>query len=275
MTDFELDTSYALYIFAAIFFLVSIIYFGAEVVFQLSPVTKSYLLFSLTALIIGTGIWFAGGIKSTLTYLTGFLSYIVFLSDTLFRFEPGTEVVLGSLLGSAVLFAAVGRILSKEMVELSTKRFRIFIGFIVLSAALLTAYDMSGPKPVYEFEFEEEVNIVEGPNRLGSVTVRNNFLITRSYDIPEYEACVYDSGRDNLYIDVADYRTDSGLIAGSSEKSFDINYSASMRMVDRESDERRLEHSGRFDITESERCPSNGQNRTIYVFQQDDSNRFD
>lgn len=276
MDNLELDTSFALNIFAILFFIISVIYFSAEVVFQLSPLTKSFLLISMTSIIIAAGIKFSNKIWSILAYITGFISYIIFLSYSLAKFSPGREVVFASLLGSAILFSALGSLISKKKLKLDFKRFKIFAAAVLLIAGGLTAFDMTGPEADYNIQLEDSIQIQEGENQLGTVKVENRFLLPRDYEVPDYRACGPENRRQDIHLDVASYETDSGTISGRETKKFGINYTAREMVVkEDENSERELAISGNYKVRSSDKCPADRENRTIYIFEDDEDRYID
>lgn len=274
MVDFKIDTSFALYIFAVIFFLISLVYFGAEIVFELSPVTKSSLLFSTTSLVVAAGILFKSGIKSIIAYISGFLSYTIFLGYTIGKFNVGTEGVLGALMFSAIAFALLGWSINNDKLKMTTKNFKIFTGVIILATVLLTAVDMTGAQPEYELQFQEQADIVEGTNKIGEITVTNSFFMTREYELADYRACTLAPERETHYLDVADYRTDSGNIHGGQSKKFDVNFSSRLISVDRDTQEREPAFTGVYNIEQVSSCPPKGENRTIYIYEHQSRNSF-
>jgi len=272
----DINTTYALYLFAGIFFIISIIYFGAEVIFQLSPVTKSLLLLSLTDLIVLTGIYTSGRIKSILSYLTGFISYLIFVAYTLGIFNPSTELTLAFLLLSAAAFAALGKLIDGGKLVITSRRYKGIIALIVVASAGITAADMVGPQVEYPVELEENVEIQEGSNEVGQMQAVNDYYLMRSYEVPDYEACAFDPERRDVRVDIGDYDTDSGNLDGGGSKTFNVTVDArAMPRTEIEVPSDRQPIRGEFAVETAEGCPSNGENRTIYLFEDNDDRRFD
>lgn len=268
----KLETSSILNTFATIFFIISVIYFSSEVVFQLSPVTKSLLIFSMAAIMISAGVMFSNRIWSALSYISGFLSYIVFLIFTISRFDLNTEVILGFLLASALGFSLLGNLIDKEKISLDFRSFKYIAAALIILSALITAVDMTGAQTEYTTQIKESIVLEEGENRLGTVTATNNFFLARTYELPDYEACRNDGVEHDIRPDVAHYETEEGVIAGSSTREFDINFTTRFYEINPETDQPERKGEGEeFQVELSDGCPNNPENGTVYVFKQKDN----
>lgn len=277
MEDIGKYTGQLLYVFAAVLFLLSVVYFGAEAIFQLSPVTKSILILTVTDFLILTGIYSSAKLKSFLSYITGFISYLIFLTYTISVFRPSTELTLGLLMVSALGFAALGKIIDEKIVEIDRRKYLGLLGFIGCVLLLISAADMAGSQVDYQLDLEGQVTLEEGENVVGKISVSNKFYLTRNYEIPEYEACSPERKERRIGLDIASYSETEGTIPGNSDKTFNATIRGHHIPEDENSviPEEDRPPRGEYKLELTNKCPSAGDNNTIYVFENEEEYRFD
>lgn len=259
--DLDFDASNVLYLIGAFLGAVTVLYFGASYVLQLSPTTKSILLLS------GFAFFFVKGydldsrdqLLSNLSYLVSGVSYLVFLGYTSAKFGLNQEQVLLLLGASSVLFTALGYSVRKQKLDLESLGSRkVLVGLLVFAAALFL-FDVSGAQPGYSLELVDEVELGEDSTVIGSIEVRNDFMLSRNIDLPRYSACVYQPNRTRGYID---HEGEKDVIYGG--ESFSVNLT--LNAVPRR---RSGNLSGVYALDKRDSCPDSSDTREVVLVEEE------
>ena len=157
------DYSRIFYGVSAFFAVLSVIYFGFEYIQNLSPFTIAVIIFAVFAVsfIKGT-VTDSRGVRF-MYYLISSGSYIAFLGYVNARLISTEDGVLLSLIASALLFSAIGYLLTNKEKYLPTKEQskKIFVGVVGL-LVLLVAYDVAAVEYEGSYSLEEQVAPVSG-----------------------------------------------------------------------------------------------------------------
>ncbi|MFB6241599.1 MAG: hypothetical protein ABEJ36_02240 [Candidatus Nanosalina sp.] len=221
--DLDFDASNVLYLIGAFLGTLTVLYFGASYVLRLSPTTKSLLLLSGFAFFFVEGFDLGSReeILSNLGYVISGISYLVFLAYTSIKFSFSSEQVLLILGASSILFTALGYVVREKKFELEHGDARKILAVLVALAAFLFVFDVAGAHPEYSLELKENVTL-RGQNpevRLGTLTVRNDFLLSRNLEVPDYSACIYRPNRTRGHVSV---ENGNGMIAGGSVRKLNV-----------------------------------------------------
>lgn len=196
-----LASSTAFYVLGMIFGLFSILYFGIEVILEISPAVKSAILFlaSLT-FFSGTGLTDSKWRNIPLYFLAS-ASYLIFVAYTLLRFDFGSAATFLILAGSSTVFLAAGYLVGEKEIQIPEKKAKYLVAAGLILIVGLFLFDISGPQPEVNLELRNSVNLTQGEETgIGTVTASNSFVLPRAVEIPNYEACTSASrSRISLY----------------------------------------------------------------------------
>lgn len=254
----DFDSSTAFYALGVVFGLFSIIYFGIEVILEISPVVKAGMLFvaSLT-FFSATGLSSSRWSDISLYFMASF-SYLIFVAYTLLRFDFGSAGTFLMLAGSSAAFMIAGYIVSEKELTIPKEKskYLVIAGVVILAGLFL--FDVSGPQPEVELELRNSVNLtLNEETSLGTVKVSNDFVLPRGFEVPNYGACVTESGMDvNVY-------TERGgdTIDGKSEMEMELKAQVYGEM--REEDN----VTGVYSVVETEKCLRGDAQDQISVFE--------
>jgi len=262
--DFDITPEKGLYFTAALLGVITVLYFGSAYIFQLSPVTKSVILFSAFAFFFTVSLWLPEDEKiySLISQGIGSISYLVFLVYTASRFSLNQDQVFLFLLASSALFLVLGYLLNNEKLEPGRETARNVAAAILIILAALMVFDVAGSQPTYELQLTDQVEITGNADELtlGTLTVSNSFLLPRQIEEPSYTGCILAERENRVHIseDIDEF------IGGNEEKSYNLTA--------RSIPGRRSNISGTFSVEEAESCPAGeaeANNETLYVFRND------
>jgi len=203
--DFNIDTSYILYSTGAVFGIISLFYFGFDLILGLSPLTKSLLLLSGSVVFFSIGNHTDGKISGSMSYIFSVVSYIVLASYFISSFQLGSNTIFLALALSSGLFIGLGHIVSKGL-KLDRNRVKyILLGAFVFGLAL-TITDLAAPEPTYNLDLKETYSQDEGS--IGNLTVENTFYLPRTIERRNYNACVYTPDKIRAGISQNNYGSD-------------------------------------------------------------------
>ncbi len=200
--DFKIDRFSILYGLGVILGIVAVIYFGQQLILDLSPTIKSLLLLFLFLFFLIVGIYTDTSILDNVSLILSGSSYIIFLGYTIFRFNIGQNGTFLFLAFSSVLFIGLGYLLREKNTKISSKQVKILIIGLVLVSGILLVADISGSQPTYSLDLKEQIYISNNDTSIdrpidrrsievGSITIRNDFVLSRIVDVPSYDACIY------------------------------------------------------------------------------------
>lgn len=255
--DLEFDASNVLYLIGAFLGAVTVLYFGASYVLELSPTTKSILLLSGFAFffIEGYDLDSRDQMLANLSYVISGISYLVFLGYTSSRFGLTQEQILLLLGASSILFTALGYSVRERKLEMDHAVSRKVLTGLLIFAAALFAFDVAGAQAQYSLEVMDEVEISDGSTVIGTVEARNDFVFSRNLDFPDYSACVYTPNRTSGYID---HEGAENIIYGGESISANLTLDAVRR--------RPMENiSGVYSVDMRDSCPEKMDSKIVVL----------
>ncbi|MFB6114839.1 MAG: hypothetical protein ABEK04_00995 [Candidatus Nanohalobium sp.] len=201
--DLGLDSSTAFYTLGVIFGIFTIIYFGIEVILEISPVAKSAILLLSSAVFFSATGLTASKWRNIPLYFMASFSYLIFVAYTLVKFQFGSVGTFLMLAGSSTVFFGAGYMVSEKDVEVPRDKARYLVIAGVLLIAALFIFDSIGSEAQVNLQLRNDVNMTYGSETaLGSVHVSNSFVLPRSYELPNYGACLPESDRSiSLYVE--------------------------------------------------------------------------
>lgn len=260
--DLAFDESKLLYGLGGFLGVIAILYFGSEIIFDLSPTVKSFLLLSGTVLFLTSAEYVKHSLLRSSFYVFSGFSYLIFLLYTLNRFNFTSDQVFLTLVQSSVLFIVLGYLKSEKDYNLGKELARKTLVGLAVLVLLVLAFDMTGAQPDYNLKLNDSVDVVEGEEfNAGVLEVRNDFPLSRNVDMPSYRGC--------LFVAKGKYDTslhlgpeDIGIISGSDVERFNLTATVRTRP------DRNTGISGAYDIVRGE-CPEDPDNMTIYIWEAD------
>lgn len=201
--DLGLDSSTAFYTLGVIFGIFTLIYFGIEVIVEISPLAKSgILLLSAMVFFSATGLtnskW-----KDIPLYAMASFSYLIFVAYTLVKFQFGSVGTFLMLAGSSMVFFGAGYLVSEKDIEVPEDKARYLVIAGIILIAGLFVFDTTGSEAQVDLQLRNDVNLTSGSETsLGTVHVSNSFILPRSYELPNYDACLPEGDRRvSLYVE--------------------------------------------------------------------------
>lgn len=191
----------------------AVLYFGQEAILDLSPMVKSFLLVSASALFL-TGSKKAGDRQTVLAlYFFSAVSYLTFLVYYILRMNPSSNLVFLLLGASGAVFVIIGRNLSDYSPE--PRKLKLFAYALIAVSLLVAVADTYAPEPAYTVQLEDDVMFGE---HAGTVTVSNPYFLPQFYSV-NLETC-----GDIRYTRVSpsNFGDTNGIVDGGAQ--LEINY---------------------------------------------------
>lgn len=162
-----LDYSKVFYAASALFAVLAVLYFGFEYIQNLSPATISLIIFAIFATTFLKGTETNNRGVKLLYYLLSTGSYLVFIIYINARLIDTDNGVLASLILSAIIFAAIGHLVTKrqDLIPNQKQIKKITIATAIL-LTLITLYDGAATGYEHEYQLEEQVQFQENQETL-------------------------------------------------------------------------------------------------------------
>lgn len=203
---------------------ISVLYFGREAILNLSPLVKSFVLVSLSAIFAISSFYVDDNGSKILSYVLSTVSYLTFLIYYIGRMSPSSETIFLLLGISGALFIFAGRNISGKNYE--KQKIKKAIAAISIIIFGVIAVDTVSSEPAIDIEFSESVQIGEMPVKIGDVKVRNDYLLPQVYSIDNIEVC---RSQREYRLRPEDYEADDGVVPGLSSKNVEYEISRNPR----------------------------------------------
>lgn len=257
--DLEIDESKIFYGLGSFLGVISILYFGHELILDLSPTIKSFILLSSTAMFLGAAEYVRNGVLKSSFYVFSSFSYLSFLVYMFARFSFSSEQIFLILAASSTVFVGLGYFRSEKGYSLNKEQSKKVLGAVITLVAVAVVFDVMGSQPEYSLELHESVEVVEGEEfEIGVFEIRNDFVLSRNVDVPTFRGCLYmseDHEPRNIYI----HPDDPGLIGGGETERTSL--ADTVNSPHREN----VTYSGNYSVVRGQECPSDAEERTIYI----------
>jgi len=189
-----------LYALGVVFALGTLAFFARDVVFDLSITVTALLLFVAFAAFLVAGLTIDHDSLGSVAFAISGLAYVVGLGYVVTRYELSETGVFGLLAASTILFVGLGYALQEGRLTLdrSTAR-RLLVGLAVVGVVFVGADSVGEMRSSVDLDEEVVLNgtmappdepIVAGDQQVGSLTVRNPTLFTRTIELPSLEGCL-------------------------------------------------------------------------------------
>jgi hypothetical protein len=248
--DLDFDGSWFLYGTGALLGVISILYFGLELIFDLSPTVKSAVLICSSAAFLLSGELTDSKLLRNSVNLFSGVTYLSFLIYVILRFNPSETSIFGLLAISSVIFTVMGYLRSRKGFEL----------------ALILVFDVTGAQPEYEVELKEEVSVNNSEIVLGELKVVNRFPLSRNIELPDYDGCLAynQTMRDGIWISFNEEK----MIAGGETENYKLKDQIKVRNIGERPPAETIRHN---EITKENytvktgECPEKPKNMTVYI----------
>ena len=264
--ELKIDEAKLLYGLGAFLGIIAILYFGHELILDLSPTVKSFILLSGTIMFLGGAEYVKHDILKSSLYIFSAFSYLSFLVYIFGRFSFSSEQIFLILAASSVLFIGLGYLKSEKEYEMNRDQTRKVLGVLMALVALAVVFDVLGAQPEYSLELHETVEVTEGQEfEIGVLEIRNDFPLSRNVNTPTFRGCLFiEEGHDGRIIYVNP--EGGGIIGGSTTERVPLVENAH---YERHEDQN-ITITGNYTVV-NEDCPEEPNERTIYINQSDGS----
>ena len=247
-----LASSTAFYLLGMFFGFFTILYFGMEVILEISPAVKSAILFLASITFFSaTGLAKLKWRKITLYFLAS-VSYLIFAAYTLVRFDFGSASTFLILAGSSAAFLAAGYMINERKVKIPEKKARYLVTAGIVLILGLFLLDLSGPQAQANLTLTNSVNMTQGEEKaIGTVYITNDFILPRAIETPDYRACT-ESSRVNVY-----FERKGETVPGKSKIEMELR----ARLYDPQSENRT---SQAFTLKETDECVEKEGQISVY-----------
>ena len=263
--EYDLDPATALYGIAAFLGAVTVLYFGSSLIFDLSPVTKSLAFFSSFIIFLAVSMYLSGQnrIRTLIALgMTG-VSYLAFLSYTLGKFNFSEEGVFVSLFLSSILFVVLGHLSNTGRLQVDKKHLKYLLGTVILVGGLFMVFDVVSAQPTQSLELQDNVTLEPDQETvIGTLTVTNNFVLPREFSEPNFDSCLGEELDGRVRGMFTDIQNSPDTLSGSQELSLNMTLRSPPREV--------INETRTFNLERSDSCPSEGENNTVYIFEDSD-----
>ncbi|MDS0278992.1 DUF1109 domain-containing protein [Halomicroarcula sp. S1AR25-4] len=235
--NFDIDSGKLLYALGVVFAAAAFVYFVRDVVFGLSITVKAALLFAAFVAFFVAGVTVQRDVLDVVAFALSGLSYVVFVGYVALRYDPGETGIFLLLALSAALFVALGYALRERGLGLPVRTAAGVVVALVLVSTVLVGVDAVGGGVTYELQTNQSVTVdtpparhdaryVETRERIGTMTVTNEFVFTRAMSLPRLQGClagVEDVPRRDVWVSYqgSDYNRDD-TIAGGVTRQFSV-----------------------------------------------------
>ncbi|MDY6789496.1 MAG: hypothetical protein SVV03_06070 [Candidatus Nanohaloarchaea archaeon] len=262
--ELDFDSSYIIYGFGALLGVISLVYFGSEVILELSPTIKSFLLLLGFAVFFISGSYTKTRFLSIGFYLLSAASYVVFLFYLPSKFDFSKDQTFILIALSSVLFMCLGYGLKQESIAIGKKWFKISITVLLALGVAITIFDGMGARPTYSLDLEDQTSLFKGENtKIGELTVKNEFMFSREIRMPSYRGCLYLSKRFNVHV----FQKQHPRMVGGG-KSISIGLEASPARALSELNRTSIED---LSLTEKQSCPESMEEPSLVVVKSSNS----
>jgi hypothetical protein len=265
LENLDFDASKVLYIFGAFLGICSIAYFGFELILNLSPTLKSFIiLIGSVMFLVSTDLVENSILKFCLFVLSAF-SYLSFLAYTFARFSMGSRQVFLILAASSAAFTGLGYVKSEKNFELELGQAKQILGLLTVTIFVLVAFDGVGAQPEYELNLKDTVEVSEGEElSLGVLEVHNDFLFSRNMDLPRHTGCLVFSENESPER-IYSSPDGKGIIMGQKKEKFNITETIGERHERRlNQEDEDLNLSGSYKVYNKE-CPESPNKKGAFV----------
>jgi hypothetical protein len=190
------NLSAILYSISGLLGILSLAVFTAGTFGDLAPAIKLVDLLLLSGFFLAAALWTRDPYLESVAFVLSPASYLSALYYFLTTFQPRESVFFLALVASAGIFLFIGSRLFNEKLDMNQDNLKYLMAALLLSAALFTSYDLSGPGIEYTTIMDNSTEInVAGEARLGNIIGRNGFSLPRLLEPPSMKACIYPDGR--------------------------------------------------------------------------------
>ena len=251
------DGSKILYVVGGFLGIISIIYFGQELILNLSMAVKAFILFSTAAVFIEAAEYIQTGSLKAVSYILAGVSYLSMLLYIFGRFNFNSELTFLILAASSAAFTLLGYWKSEKNLKLGREKFKKFMALTGILVVTAIVFDVTGAQPETSVELKDSVKVVDGERfSVGTLQVRNDFLLPRLIDVENIDGCLVspEGMREGIYLD-ADFED---TIPGKT--TVERNLTDTLYP----SPEENATITGNYSIKSGD-CRRNSENSTIYI----------
>lgn len=261
----DLDRVTILYVVGILLGIAATVYFGFQLLEDLSPVTTAVLLLLGFVALLLLAVAVETDRLDLVLYALSAGFYLVFVAYLLSTFDVGSAGTFLLLAGSSLLFIGLGFLASRGRLALTGRQVRIGLLIVLLLGIGLVGVDLIGAQPTESTEFDDEIEIPSYRESvtIGTVTVENQFVLPREIESTRFFACTYTPERD---VQSLQYRPSirNELLGGGDSKQYDLVLSGHVFYVE---DDRRegVRDMDTIPVEQAETCPESVDSPRVVV----------
>jgi len=267
--NLEIRRVHLLYAVGVFLGIISVFYFAFILLEDLSPTITATILFLGFLLFGTTGMFIEVERLDLVFYILSAAAYLIGLWYTISRFEFGDGAVFIALAVSSALFVGLGYLSNQGQLEIDRRSTGIVMLAVLGIGVLLVGADLMGPQPTTELDVDDELTIPEMQNevRIGTVTISNEFVLSRMVDRPDIHACLYTPERIDAPITTED-RLGNQVLGGGESVSTGLTVRG-VAFYDRGDEELRggLEGQETVPVELRTECPDNADDVKLVLIQ--------
>lgn len=252
----DIERVHVLYAVGVLLGVITTFFFAFVLLDDLSP-TITVLLLGLGFILFGSaGLYSRVNQLGLVFYSLSAAAYLAALWYGISTFEFGDIAVFVALALSSALFVGLGYLSTEGYLDVEQRWAGIAMVAVLGVGILLVGVDIAGAQTTSEIEFEDEIEIPElrDDTRLGTATVHNEFILSRTADHPEVHACLYTPDRADVPIRF-DNRFRGSVLAGGESVSSDLSVHSRGFYDENETLHDALQDRETIPVEQRETCP--------------------
>ena len=124
-------------------------------------------------------------------------------------------------------------------------------------------FDVASAQPTQNLELRDAVTLEPDQEPvIGTLTVANNFVLSREFSKPNFDSCLGEELDGRVRGMFTDIENSPDILSGNQE----VNLNLTLRSPPREV----INEIHMFDLERSDSCLSEGENNTVYIFENSD-----
>lgn len=257
----QIDESRMLYGLGAFLGVLTILYFGQQLILDLSPAIKSFILLSSTVSFLAAAEYVRPGVLRTAFYIFSGFAYLSFLLYIFTRFSFTSEQTFLVLAVSSASFIVLGYLKGQRDLQMDDELAWKMVAVMVSLVAVAILFDVTGSQPDYSLELEDSVEVIEGREIVfGQMIVENDFILSRNLESVSYTGCLFREGENERGVFLG---PDMPRLIGGGET---LRFNLTDTFRSRPDENTTL--NGNYSVARG-RCPIDPEPNTIYIRESD------
>lgn len=186
--EFRLEVDDLLYSAGGILGILAIAVFSAGNVLGMSPVTKAAVMFLGFMFFLPLGLQVGEEVLEKVLYILS-LAFFLGLVNYTNSILQNASFMLFSI--SSMVLLGLGYLLRENRMPVGRQDMKIYFGVILLIVISLVTFDVSGAQVEQSLVLDNTTSVETSRVKLGSMVVRNDFMLPQNFEKPDYRVCIY------------------------------------------------------------------------------------